>query len=112
MPCWTNGCHPRFAADWIDRSPSHAQDESRVELDRRLARRHRWKLTTAPKITNGATATATTNSGNGFGEISARTIQLAIQRVAKATAKSNFGTRFQYRTARMAIAGAIVAPIM
>ena len=72
-----------------------AQDETRVELDWRLARRHRRKLTTAPRISNGATATTTTNSDSGFGEINTRTIQLTIQSVAKAIAKSNFGTRFQ-----------------
>jgi hypothetical protein len=110
------------ATTWAHRHPSQRrrpgfhqggfQDESRVELDRGFELRQRRRLITAPTTTIGATAATTTISDSGFGVINSRTIHVVIQSVPKATAKSNLGTRFQYRTAKMMMAGAIVAPIM
>jgi len=49
---------------------------------------------------------------SGFGVINSITIPETNQSVAKLTAKSNVGTRAQYRRAVIPVAGAIAAPIM
>jgi hypothetical protein len=63
-------------------------------------------------MTNGVIAITAANGDSNLGVINSSTIPAAIQSVPKATIKSKLGTRFQYRTAKMTMGGAIAAPIM
>lgn len=90
----------------------HQIEVGGTDIGRSFERRQHWKLTTAPKIINGATAITAISGESGFGVTNSSSISEIIHNVAKTAAKSMVGTRSQYRIAEMAVAGAIAAPIM
>jgi len=83
-----------------------------MDIGFRLQPRQLWTLNTTPTITMGATATMGMSGDRGLGVITSINIPEIIQSVAKLTMKSNLGTRSQYKSAEIAAAGAIAAPIM
>ena len=97
-------------------SPAESQSELGKSCDKEIGLRFQprqlRRLKTAPTITMGATARMAMSGDRGLGVINSINIPETIQSVARLTAKSNLGTRSQYKSAKIAAAGAIAAPII
>src|SRR5215470_11744286 len=96
----------RRASDNVTALPSdscHQIEVGGTDIGRSFERRQHWKLTTAPKIINGATAITAISGESGFGVTNSSSISEIIHNVAKTAAKSMVGTRSQYRIAEMAV---------